>query len=220
MGDQMTHSLHRQGSIESLKNDFVMYARCSRGINTEGAEPKVRRIVEIVFDEGPTNAGDSPHHASMADGKLTRETALEFQKNTRGFISCFDDREKMKRILRRLKEEELGISIVVSGLIDDVMEMAREVGLKPHTINLSLGIRGKKELLPGPEVAELTTMCGHGLVPSKLVEKAIAEVRAGTRSPEDAARMVGKPCICGIVNLTRAARLLDQLSIDLPRNNS
>ena len=23
----MTHSLHRQGSVESLRNDFVMYAR-------------------------------------------------------------------------------------------------------------------------------------------------------------------------------------------------
>ncbi len=206
----MTHSLHRQGSVESLKNDFVMYARCSRGINLDGAEPKVRRIVDIVFDEGPSNAGDSPHRASIAAGNLTREDALEYQKDTRGFISCFDSRDKMKRVLERLKEEDLGISIVVSGLIDEVMGMAREVGLKPHTINLSLGIRGKKELLPGPEVTEFTTMCGHGLVPSKLVEKAIAEVRAGTRTPEDAARMVGKPCICGIVNLTRAAQMLEE----------
>ena len=46
----MTHTLHREGSVESLKKDYLMYARCSRGINLEGAEPKVRRIVEIVFD--------------------------------------------------------------------------------------------------------------------------------------------------------------------------
>lgn len=206
----MTHSLHRLGSIESLKNDYVMYARCSRGINLEGAEPKVRRIVEIVFDEGPTNAGDSPHHASIADGKLTRETALEFQKNTRGFICCFSDREKVKRVLARLKEEDLGISIVVSGLIDEVMGMARELELKPHTINLSLGIRGKKKLLPHPEVMEFTTMCGHGLVAASLVEKAIAEMKAGTKTAEDAARMVGIPCICGIVNLKRAAGMLEK----------
>ncbi len=206
----MTHSLHRQGSVESLKNDFVMYARCSRGINLDGAEPKVRRIVDIVFDEGPVNAGDSPHHASMAAGTLDRERALDFQKDTRGFICSFDDRDKMKRVLERLKTEDVGISIVVSGLIDDVMEMAREVGLKPHTINLSLGIRGKKELLPGPEVTEITTMCGHGLVPTKLVEKARTAVRSGTMSSEEAARMVGKPCICGIFNLTRGAALLQE----------
>ncbi len=206
----MTHSLHRQGSVESLKNDFVMYARCSRGINLDGAEPKVRRIVNIVFDEGPTNSGDSPHHASIADGRLTREKALEYQKDTRGFICCFNSREKMKRVLTRIKEEDLGISIVVSGLIDDVMAMAAEVGLKPHTINLSLGIRGKKELLPGPEVLEYSTMCGHGLVASNLVKKVTAEVRAGKRTPEEGARMIGKPCICGILNLERAARLLEE----------
>src|SRR5512133_557064 len=139
----MTHSLHRQGSVESLKDDFVMYARCARGINWEygtnlGATEKVRRIVDIVFDEGPTNAGDSPHRASIAAGNLDRERALEYQEDTRGFICCFDSREKMKNVLVRLKEEDIGISIVVSGLIEEAKDLAREVGLKPHTINLSM----------------------------------------------------------------------------------
>lgn len=204
----MTHSLHRQGSVESLKDDFVMYARCSRGVNLEGAAPKVRRIVDIVFDEGPTNAGDSPHRATIADGSLTREKALEYQENTRGFISCFSDRKKMKRVLERIKEEDLGISIVVSGLIDEVFEMASEVGLKPHTVNLSLGIWGKKELLPGPDVLEFSTMCGHGLVAANLARKAMAAVKAGTMTPAEGARMAGKPCICGIVNLERGAAIL------------
>ncbi len=204
----MTHSLHRQGSVESLGDDFVIYARGARGINMEGAAPKVRRIVDIVFDEGPINAGDSPHHASIAAGTLDREKALEYQEDTRGFICCFDDREKVKHVLERLKEEELGISIVVSGLIDEVKALARETSLKPHTINLSLGVWGKQELLPGPEVLEFSTMCGHGLVPTMLVKKALAEIASGRCTPEDAARMVGKPCICGIVNLTRGARQL------------
>lgn len=208
----MTHSLHRQGSVESLKNDYVMYARCARGLNLDGAAPKVRRIVEIVFDEGPDNAGDSPHHSSIADGKLTREKALEYQENTRGFICCFNDRDRMKRVLQRVKDEDIGISIVVSGVIEDVMEMAREVGATPHTINLSLGIRGKKELMPPPEVCEFTTMCGHGMVASRLVDKAIADVRAGKVAAAAAARMLAEPCICGIVNMDRAARLLEQTS--------
>ncbi len=204
----MTHSLHRQGSEESLKNDFVMYARCSRGINLEGAEPKVRRIVDIVFDEGPNNAGDSPHRATIADGSLTREKALEYQKDTRGFISCFADREKMKRVLERIRDEDLGISIVVSGLIDEVFGMAAELGLKPHTVNLSLGIWGKQELLPDSDALELSTMCGHGLVSANLVKQAISAVKAGTMTPEEGARMIGRPCICGIVNLARAEELL------------
>ena len=147
----------------------------------EGANgaPKVRRIVEIEFDEGPVNAGDSPHHASIAAGTMDREKALEYQEDTRGFICCFDDREKVKHVLERLKEEELGISIVVSGVLDEVKALARETGLKPHTINLSLGIWGKTELLPGPEVLEFSTMCGHGLVPTALFERAQADIASG-----------------------------------------
>lgn len=206
----MTHSLHRQGSIESLKNDYVMYARNSRGINAEGSGSKLRRIAEIVFDEGPNNAGASDHNATIANGRWSREVALASQAGARGFICCFNSREKMKRVLERLKEEGLGISIVVSGLIDEVMGMARELGLKPHTINISLGIRGKTELLPDPETMEFTTMCGHALVSASLVKKAVAEVKAGIRTPEEAALMVGQPCICGIVNLARAAEMLGQ----------
>jgi hypothetical protein len=206
----MTHSLHREGSVESLKNDYVMYARCARGFNLDGATPKVQKIVDIVFDEGPDNAGDSPHHSSIADGKLTREKALEYQENTRGFICCFNDRERMKRVLQRVKDEDIGISIVVSGLIDDVLEMAREVGLKPHTVNLSLGIRGNRELLPPPHVSEFTTMCGHAMVASRLVDRAITELRSGKKTAGEAARMLAEPCICGIVNMDRAARLLER----------
>ncbi len=204
----MTHSLHRQGSLESLKDDFPLIARCARGINLEGAEPKVRRIVNIVFDEGPDNAGASRFRASMADGTLDREKALEYQKDTTSFHCCFNGREKIKRVLQRLKEEDIGISIVVSGLIDDVVKITREVGLKPHTVNLSLGVWGRTELLPGPETLEITTMCGHGLVAANLVKKAVAEVKDGRKTPEEAARMVGQPCICGIVNLSRTAKLL------------
>jgi hypothetical protein len=205
----MTHSLHRQGSIESLRNDYVMYARCSRGINMENSEAQVKRIVEIVFDEGPVNSGSSSHRSSIAAGTWDRGAALASQQDTHGFICCFDDREKMKRVLARLKDEDIGISVVVSGLIDEVMEMAREVGLQPHTINLSLGIRGKTELLPGPEVVQFTTMCGHALVATDLVKKAAHDVRSGRMSLNDAARMVGEPCICGIVNLTRVAQMLE-----------
>lgn len=206
----MTHSLHRYGSVKSLANDFVIYARCARGINMEGSKDKVKRIVEIAFEEGLINSGSSKARSSVADGRWNKEVALASQEDTHGFICCFDDREKVKRVLSRLKEEDIGISIVVSGLIYDVQAMAREVGLKPHTINLSLGMRGKKELLPGPEVLEFTTMCGHALVAASLVEKAIAEVKAGTKTPQEAARMVAIPCLCGIVNLTRAAELLER----------
>lgn len=204
----MTHSLHRQGSADSLKDDFVIFAYSSKGINLEGAPPKLRRIAEIVFDAGPVNAGTSRRNKSVANGRWDKETAMADQEDARSFICCFDSRDGVKEVLTKLKEEDLGISVVVSGLIDDVMEIASEVGLKPHTINVSAGVLGKKELLPEHEVLEFTTMCGHSLIANDLVRKAIEEVRAGTKTPEEAAVMAAIPCNCGIVNIARAARML------------
>lgn len=204
----MTHSLHRQGSVESLKNDFVIFAYSSKGINMAGAPPKLRRIAEVVFDAGPVNAGTSRRNKSIANGLWDKETAMADQEDARSFICCFDDREKVKQVLSTLRDEELGISVVVSGLIDQVMEMAAELQLNPHTINLSAGVLGKKDLLPEAPVIDFTTMCGHSLIPNDLVRKAIDEVRAGTKTPEEAAVMAAVPCNCGIVNIARAARLL------------
>lgn len=57
-----------------------------------------------------------------------------------------------------------GISIIVSGLIDRVGEITREMGLDPHNINVSLGIIGKTDRLPPADIRQYTTMCGHGMV--------------------------------------------------------
>ncbi|NIO07214.1 MAG: hypothetical protein GTO40_04150, partial [Deltaproteobacteria bacterium] len=77
--------------------------------------------------------------------------------------SAFHGREKLKEALIRLKEADEGISIVVSGLIDRVREIVSEIGLNPHTINLSLGIHGRTDRLPPPDIRQFTTMCGHGM---------------------------------------------------------
>ncbi|GEM_PF-5011509 len=55
-------------------------------------------------------------------------------------------------------------------------------------------------------------MCGHALVYSKLVKKVVEDVKSARKTPDEAARMLGKPCVCGIVNLVRAAKMLDGLA--------
>ena len=105
-------------------------------------------------------------------------------------------------------------------MIDDVVEIARECGLKPHTASLSLGIFGKTEKLPGkvttpalndegaPEnvVLEIMTMCGHSLIGANLVKDVMEKVRSGKLSPEEGAVVLAKPCTCGIFNVTRCAK--------------
>ncbi|MCL4371473.1 MAG: hypothetical protein M1380_11315, partial [Chloroflexi bacterium] len=80
----------------------------------------------------------------------------------------------------------------------------------PHTINYSLGVWGKKELLPSEEVLAVTTMCGHHQVSPQFVQRQVELVRKGRKSPEKAARELALYCPCGIFNQVRAAKLLEE----------
>ena len=107
------------------------------------------------------------------------------------------------------RPNEIGISIVVSGLIGEVFNIAKEIDLKPHTVFLSLGIHGNKELLPDEKVLEITTMCGHGLVATKLAETTMRKVKQGRLSADEGAKLLAQPCPCGIFNTDRCQNLLE-----------
>jgi hypothetical protein len=52
-------------------------------------------------------------------------------------------------------------------------------------------------------------MCGHSMVSPNLARKMLDLVREGRRTPEQAAAYLGRFCSCGIINPTRAIRLLE-----------
>jgi hypothetical protein len=202
----MTHSLHREGSLESLKNDFVMIFRTSK-VNKAVTSPKLPRIAKMVFEVGPSNTGSSALRTNVPLGFDPKEFTQGIA-GAHGFLCTFSSKEKVREMLRRLKEAGLGVSITVSGVVDEVVPMAQELGIKPHTINLSMGMIGRKELLAEPEVREMTTMCGHAMIAANLVKKGIADVASGAKSPREASNMLGRPCVCGIYNLDRSDALL------------
>jgi hypothetical protein len=115
---------------------------------------------------------------------------------------------KIREAVRRIKEGDYGLSITISGLIDEVMPMCSELGITPHTVNLSLGVHGRIDLLPPEDRLELTTMCGHALIATHLAEALKSDVEAGRITASEAARTLAQPCVCGIFNLERAATLL------------
>jgi hypothetical protein len=220
----MSHSLHRFGSAESLKDDFCIYTRAAKGVNRDNCGAKLREILSIYISEKPDNFGSSHAGKSFVAG-LNPEEYAKTLDNSYGIIANFDDPEKVKGVLTKAKKAELGISMVVSGLIEDVVKIAKECGLKPHTALLSLGVFGKTEKLPGKvttpalngdgapenEVLEMVTMCGHSLIAANLVKDVIEKVRRGKLSPEDAAGVIAKPCTCGIFNVTRCARRIREI---------
>jgi len=203
----MTHSLHRLGSVEELRNDYVLLVTPAIGFNHEGKKAALQKVVDIVFDVGPNNIASIEATGTIFTG--TTKDDIKNNIHDKGRVRCcFDSGEKMEQVLRRLAEADLGLSITVSGLIDEVLPMARRAGFEPHTINLSLGVHGNTGCLPGDRVREITTMCGHGLVATKLAEAMIKEVKAGRKSLEEAAVKLAQPCFCGIFNVERAKQIL------------
>jgi hypothetical protein len=146
---------------------------------------------------------------NFTDGSKIKDFT-KYLKNNRGYACAFSSKEKTKNVLKKLKNADLGLSVVVSGLIDEILKMLKEVGLKPHTANVSLGIHGKKKrLLPKDKILEITTMCGHALIGSKLAEVVFEKVKSGKMSYKEGAELIAYQCPCGIFNLDRCQELFE-----------
>ena len=194
----MTHSLHRIGTKSNLKKDYVILAMVARGYNDTNPEAreKLIKIGEILEQHNPTNMIIKP--------------AWKVSAVIQG---AFENEKDVKEVLKVLKKEDLGVSIVVSGLISEITPVLKDIDLKPHTIHLSLGIFGKKDKLPSEEILELTTMCGHHCISPQSVENYVNLIKKGKISVEKAAEKLAKPCVCGIFNPKRATMILRKLSV-------
>lgn len=204
----MSHSLHRRGSACSLKNDFVILVTPAVGINHVDSGPKLWKVLDIVTEVGPNNIGS--YECGTIYSGVTIEDIRNSMPETPRVRCCFDSKEKMHEVLRRIKELDLGLSITVSGLNEDVLDMCKDLDIKPHSVNYSLGIHGATQKLPPEELLEFITMCGHGMISRDLVAKAIDEVKKGRKTPHEAAVMISQPCVCGIFNVDRAERLMQK----------
>ena len=198
----MTHTLHRRGTAESLSEDYVMLTIQAVGINDDGAVPKMQEFLRIALRHNPKNIG-SVSMGGMID--KPEEVIANLEKIGH---AVFDNKEAVTAVLKELKEAGLGISVVVSGIFENVDECIEKAGLKHHTANFSLGIWGRTEKLPSNDILEITTMCGHALIAPNLVKAMVEEIKAGTKTPEAAAKVLMPQCACGIFNPARAAKLL------------
>lgn len=206
----MTHSLHRQGTRENLSNDFTMYCIAARGINDKGSGPKKRCFLEIALRNNAVNAGGTDLGNLIAHSR--QELLDRVRDGGTAIAVCCANKEDVVNILRETLEANLGLSIVVQGVLEEVEDCLRQIGLKPHTVHHSLGVWGRTQKLPAKEVLEITTMCGHGLVSTNLTKKYIEEVISGRASARGAARLLARQCVCGIFNISRAEALLQRIA--------
>ena len=74
-GAKMTNTLHRFGTAESFRDDYIVFAMCSKGRNDEGALAKLRRFLEIAVKFQPVNLGDAIHGGALRPSKAMNPSA-------------------------------------------------------------------------------------------------------------------------------------------------
>jgi len=222
----MTNTLHRFGTPESLKDDYIVFMIASRGVNHEGAPAKVRTFLDAALKYHPVNIGSGQKslmyrpEKDLSFGKLYFTGRREWIPAEEAVLSLdgalyaaavFDNRAAMEGFLKEVKDLDLGLSVNASALADDVRAACRKNGITIHSIEYSLGFHGDLFRLPDRQVLALTTMCGHGMISANFARKLIDHVKAARVTPEKAAGYMAKFCVCGAFNTSRAVRILKEI---------
>lgn len=201
----MTHSLHRSGDPETQKRDFCWFLYQTKGVNDDNFKEKSVPIIEAAEKQGTENWGD------VKTGPILKNAAAAIKENITPksrIRGVFTRREQVVGWLKEVKELNTGLSTIVTGVLDEVLLAGREAGLKPHSVNYSLGVWGRTELLPDATTLSITTMCGHHMIPPKFVNYIMKRVKSGKMTPEEGANRLCEFCYCGIFNQVRCAEIL------------
>src|SRR3954463_5143039 len=120
----MTNTLHRFGSSDSFRDDYVVFAIASKGKNDQDALPKLRRFLEIALEYKPVNLGDARNGGALRPSKSmnplahwNRDITPDFRAVIDGLkvpttcAAVFDDKVNAENFVKRIAEEDLGMSV-------------------------------------------------------------------------------------------------------------
>lgn len=206
----MSHTLHRYGPDKaSLEGDFVVFAIAAQTVNAKGIHPQFKEFEKIAKKYNPVNYGD------MKTGNVFNVGAdvvsNSYADNTI-VHAVYTDADIVAKVLKDLADAKLDVSIVVSGLMEETAKCCHEAGIAPHTGEYSLGIWGQTDRLPAPEVLQISTMCGHGMISFNLIKSLAEKVKKGTMTSKAAAEKLAGLCHCGVFNPARAAIIFDKMA--------
>jgi hypothetical protein len=219
----MTNTLHRYGDRTSFRDDYIVFAMCSRGKNDENAVSRLRQFLEMALQFHPVNLGDARHGGALRPSRSMsplshwkRNTTPDFRAVIDGLdtpttaAAVFDNRPAAEDLMKAVRAADLGLSVNISTSVDGAEQCCHAAGLCRHSVGYSLGFEGKTGRLPNEDVLMLSTMCGHGMVSSSLAKKMIDWVKEGRRTPEEAVTYLARFCSCGVFNPSRAVRILKE----------
>ena len=241
----MTHSHHRKGSRNSLMKDWIVFTNDNRILD----RTKTRRFNQILQNHNPVSLGTASYDLteiqppkkeswtktratklryikgwdkSQDSGSHTSSTLEEIQlcKDLSAGGAVFSEYDDLVGVIKDLKEADLGICTVVSGIFDELFRACKEAGIKAHTINMSGGVHGRVDLLPDPWILEITTMCGHAAVSPYLVKHLLQMIKTDKISIDRASVEMAKQCVCGFFNVDRAKEILNKELLGKRKNNT
>lgn len=219
----MTNSLHRYGNEESFRDDYVIFAIPSKGINDEDSIPRLKEFLRICTRYNPVNIGNGNRSSLAPERDLNplahwkRHTDRDWESvidgvNKPGTVSAvFSTLEDATACMREIIKADFGLSVNMSTSVENAKRVAGKCGIKRHSVEYTLGFNDPHDRLPDSQVLALSTMCGHGMVSFAMSKKMIEMVREGRRTVEDAASTLVRFCPCGIFNTERAKRILEEI---------
>ena len=116
----MTNTLHRQGNIEELKQDYVIFATTARGITRKGSAPKLQEFMHICLTHNPINIGDSKQGNILQDD-VDILGLIANQWDGSGAAAVFTDLDTLREVIGELMEADLGISMKLSFVSDNIL---------------------------------------------------------------------------------------------------
>ena len=226
----MTNTLHRYSehyaferrpNPEPVRDDYIVFAMSSRGVNDDNLVEKYQNFLRLALKHDPVNIGDATKGGTLRprqdmnptahwrrDNRPHPEQVLAGIDGHTTVAAVFDNYDAMKAFVDEVKAAGLGISVNISAPMDDAQRCCRENGIKRHSVEYSLGFRGRLDRLPDATTLELSTMCGHGMVAANFAKKMLEWTRENRRTPAEAARYMARFCICGVFNISRAERII------------
>lgn len=203
----MTHTLLRTGDIESQKKEFCWLVYQSKGINDQDFVEKAQQYIATIELVGGDNWGDTKTGSLYQVGSTAIKENILDNSRIRG---VFAGKEKAVEFLKQVIDQELGKSVILSGVISEISQICKDVGITPHSANFSLGVWGRKDKLPNEKILSISTMCGHHMVPKKYIEAVKEEVDQGSITPDEGAKKLAGFCYCGIFNPVRCSEILSE----------
>jgi hypothetical protein len=228
----MTNTLHRYSehyaferpsNPSPVQDDFIVFAMASRGINDDDLVEKYRAFLRLALKHSPVNLGDAtkggtfrprrdlnPKAHWKRDQRPDPEQVIAGIEGHTTVAAVFGNYQDMTAFVDDIRGANLGISVNISAPIDEAERCCRETGITRHSVEYSLGFCGRVEKLPDATVLELTTMCGHGMISANFVKKMIDWAKENRRSPAELASTMARFCSCGVFNISRAERILNE----------